>query len=77
MDPDVLINQLILSSKLSPSPVGGTGVVLCPSPSPLGGAFSSGPDSGVGIEHETELEGGLRLVIGRDGVPALTAKDHH
>ncbi|XP_022702793.1 protein FAM102B-like isoform X2 [Varroa jacobsoni] len=78
VDPDVLINQLILSSKLSPSPVGsGGGVVLCPSPLPLGGTLSSGPDSGVGIEHESELEGGLRLVIGRDGVPALTAKDHH
>ena len=71
-DPNYLINQLLLSTKLSPSLGGGD--LLCPSPI---GALSSGPDSGVGIDNDTEAESGLRQFIGRDVVAALTSKDYH
>ena len=71
-DPEYLITQLLLSTKLSPS-LGG-GEPLCPSPL---GALSSGPDSGVGIDNDTENESGLRQFIGRDVVAALTSKDYH
>lgn len=86
VDAEHLINQLILSTNLSTSPLGGSSVALCPSstlPSStlvVGvGPGSSGPDSGVGIPDCGDDNDGsaLRLVIGRDGVAALAGKDPH